>query len=115
MKSLEVAVIRIYISNDEAHLEKVLEAIDDFVPSGDVKVFETRSVFDKSGTRLPPDQQGSLMIEFFEEQCRARMFVDGWHEDIKPATIVGSFEFLLEGDAQTESEAVPRSEGVAKS
>lgn len=105
MKTLEVAVLRIYIPYDDAHLERVLTAIEDFNPGGDVTVSEVRSVLDSSGKRLPLDQQKIYMIEYFEEQCRAQIFVDALHDDIKPAKIIGSFVFMIEGDSAAPGDA----------
>lgn len=107
MKAMEVVMLRIYIPNDEAHLERVLGAIKEFGPSGDVNVIEMRSPFDKSGNRLPPEQQGSLVIEFLEEQCRAQIFVDALHDDFKPANIVATFVTMLEGDIEAMGKGTP--------
>lgn len=107
MKTMEVAVLRIYIPHDEAHLDRVLQAIEDFRPSGEVIVSVVRSILDSSNQRLPLDQQQQFMIEYFEETCRARIFVDALHEDIKPAKIMGSFVFMVEGDSEVPGGAAP--------
>ncbi len=114
MKTLEVAVLRIYIPDDDAHLDRVINAIEEFRPSGDVNIFTIRSAFDKSGLRLPSPQK-SLMIEFFEESCRAQIFMDALHEDIKPCSVMGSFVFMCEGETQDEveeREAIKRAGGT---
>ena len=113
MKTLEVVVLHIYIPNDEAHLERVLQAIKEFRPGGDVRIHEVRSVFDLRGERLPIDQQKSLEIEFMEEQCRAQIFVDAMYEDMKPVTILGSFMTLLEGDEPAVEAAIEQGAGEA--
>jgi hypothetical protein len=106
MKTMEVAVLRIYIPDDQEHLNRVLTAIEDFGPSGEVNIIERRRPFDSSGKRLKtPEKQ--LMLEFFEETCRAQIFVDALHDDFKPATIAGSFMFLCEGDSSVLKEATP--------
>jgi hypothetical protein len=102
MKSLEVAMMRIYIPNDDTHLEKVLQAIEDFGPGGDIHILETRPAFDAIGKRLPSNKEHGLMVEFFEEPCRAQMFVDAFHEELMPCRILGWTTLMLEGDSLTE-------------
>ncbi|MEW6353345.1 MAG: hypothetical protein AB1469_03455 [Pseudomonadota bacterium] len=104
MKTLDVAMVRIYIPNDEAHLERVLAAIDDFGPGGDVNIFEVRPALDADGKRLPSTEKKSLMVEFFEETCRAQMFVDAFHEDLMPCRLLGWTMLMLEGDSYTQSQ-----------
>lgn len=106
MKTMEVAVLRIYIPDDQEHLNRVLAAIEEFGPSGDVNITERRRPFDSSGKRLEiPEKQ--LVIEYLEESCRAQIFVDALHDDFKPATIAGSFVFLCEGDSSVMKEVTP--------
>ena len=102
MKTLEVAMVRIYIPNDEAHLERVLQAIADFGPGGDISILEVRPAFDAYGKRLPSNKDYSLMVEFFEESCRAGMFVDAFHADLMPCRVLGWTALMLEGDSLTE-------------
>ncbi len=102
MKTLEVAMVRICIPNDEAHLEKVLQAIEDFGPGGDINILEARPAFDALGKRLPSNKEYGLMVEFFEEPCRAGMFVDAFHADLMPCRILGWTTLMLEGDSLTE-------------
>jgi hypothetical protein len=104
MKTLEVAMVRIYIPNDEPHLEKVLQAIEDFGPGGDIHILEPRPAFDAMGKRLPSNKEHGLMVEFFEEPCRAQMFVDAFHEDLMPCRILGWTTLMLEGESYTQSQ-----------
>ena len=112
MKAMEAVMLRIYIPDDEAHLGRVLDAIKEFGPSGDVSIVELRRPFDDLGNRLPPDQK-SLMIEFIEEQCRAQIFVDALHDDFKPASIVATFITMLEGDITAMGTGTPADTGQA--
>lgn len=102
MKTLQVAMIRIYIPNDEAHLNRVLEAISDFGPGGDINILEVRPAFDEEGKRLPSNKDYSLIVEFFEETCRGQIFVDAFHADLMPCRILGWSMLMLEGESLTE-------------
>lgn len=103
MKTLQVAMVRIYIPNDEAHLKRVLDAIDNFGPGGDVNILEVRPALDAEGKRLPSTDERSLMVEFFEETCRAQIFVDAFHDELMPCRILGWTMLMLEGDSLTQS------------
>ncbi|HLA74618.1 MAG TPA: hypothetical protein VJM76_01740 [Gammaproteobacteria bacterium] len=103
MKTLQVAMVRICIPNDEAHLERVLQAIDDFSPGGDVHVLEARAAFDSDGKRQDSKKERSLIVEYFEETCRAQIFVDTFNDELMPCRMLGWTMLMLEGDSLTES------------
>lgn len=106
MNALEVIMLRIYLPDDKAHLERVLQAIESFMPGGDVHVHELRTAFDQRGYRLPLDnQERTLMIEYVEESCRARIFVDAFYDVIKPGRIVGSTMYLCAGEEEQNADA----------
>ncbi len=105
MNALEVIMLRIYLPDDKAHLERVLQAIESFVPGGDVHVHELHPAFDQRGYRLPMDtKERTLMIEYIEESCRARIFVDAFHDVIKPGRIVGSTVYLCAAEEEQPEE-----------
>jgi hypothetical protein len=104
MKTLEVAMLKIYLPDDEAHVKRVLDAIESFCPGGDVHVYELRPAFDREGNRLASMDQRTLVIEYVEETCRAQIFVDAFHDVIKPGRVIGDFVYLCAGDEEGTDE-----------
>lgn len=112
MNALEVIMLRIYLPDDKAHLERVLQAIESFMPGGDVHVHELHPAFDQKGYRLPPaTRERTLMIEYIEESCRARIFVDAFHDVIKPGRIVGSTVYLCAGEEEQQDTDAQEAQG----
>jgi len=112
MNALEVIMLRIYLPDDKAHLERVLQAIESFMPGGDVHVHELHPAFDQKGYRLPSDtEERTLMIEYIEESCRARIFVDAFHDVIKPGRIVGTTMYLCAGEEEQQDENAEEAQG----
>lgn len=106
MNALEVIMLRIYLPDDEAHLGRVLQAIESFVPGGEVHVHELHPAFDQTGNRLPlATKERTLMIEYIEESCRARIFVDAFYDVIKPGRIVGTTMYLCAGEEEQNADA----------
>lgn len=102
MHALEVIVLRIYLPDDKEHLDRVLGAIESFHPGGDVIVHELNPAFDQRGYRVKLGTERMLMVEYTEEICRAKIFVDAFHDVIKPGRIIGNSAYMCAGEEQEE-------------
>lgn len=100
MHALEVIMLRIYLPDDKAHLDRVLGAIESFCPGGDVIVYELNPAFDQRGYRIKLDTERILVVEYTEETCRAKIFVDAFHDVIKPGRIIGMTAYMCAGEEE---------------
>lgn len=102
MHALEVIMLRIYLPDDKEHLDRVLGAIETFCPGGDVIVHELNPAFDQRGYRIKTGTERTLVVEYTEESCRARIFVDAFHDVIKPGRIIGTTAYMCAGEEEEE-------------
>ncbi len=102
MHALEVITLRIYLPDDKEHLDRVLSAIESFHPGGDVIVHELNPAFDQRGYRIKLGTERMLVVEYTEESCRAKIFVDAFHDVIKPGRIIGSSAYMCAGEEEEE-------------
>ncbi|MDP1708122.1 MAG: hypothetical protein Q8L89_03545 [Gammaproteobacteria bacterium] len=115
MHALEVIVLRIYLPDDKEHLDRVLSAIESFHPGGDVIVHELNPAFDRNGYRIKVGTERMLMVEYTEESCRAKIFVDAFHDVIKPGRIIGSSVYMCAGEEEEEGEEPTEANGEKES
>jgi len=81
MKSIEVTVVRVYLTEAEAHLESLLGHLNDQGKVRGVTVFRGIAGFGKSGTihsssLLDMSLNLPVVIEFFDEPAKAKEMVD---------------------------------------
>jgi len=93
MKSIEVTVVRVYLTEAEAHLESLLGHLNDHGKVRGVTVFRGIAGFGKSGTMhssslLDMSLNLPVVIEFFDEPAKAKQMIDYLYQVVGPDHIV---------------------------
>jgi uncharacterized protein len=81
MTNIEVTMVRVYLTEAEAHLESLLKHLNDQGKVRGVTVFRGIAGFGKSGTMhssslLDMSLNLPVVIEFFDEPAKAKEMID---------------------------------------
>ena len=103
MKTTEVTVVRIYLSEQEAHLDNLLRRLHDWEKVRGVTVFRGISGFGGSGelhsARLMDLSLNlPVVVEFFDAPDKVAAIVAHLHNVLKPGHIVHWNAFINEND-----------------
>lgn len=93
MNSIEVTMVRIYLTEGKAHMEKLITRLHDVEKVRGVTVFRGITGFGKHGTMhsstlLDMSLDLPLVIEFFDEPARAAEVLEHLNQIIEPGHIV---------------------------
>lgn len=93
MKTVEVLMARVYLTEAEAHLESLVKRINDEGKVQGVTVFRGIAGFGKSGTihsssLLDMSLDLPVVVEFFDEPTKAQALVDELYQLVGPGHIV---------------------------
>ena len=108
MKTIDVVVARVYLTEAEAHLETLLKRLNDWHKVRGVTVFRGIAGFGKSGTLhsstlLDLSLNLPVVVEFFDTPAKAGEIIDYLYNVVGPGHIV-SWPAQLTVDDQEESE-----------
>ena len=92
MKSIEVLMVRVYLTEAEAHLESLIKRLNDEGKVRGVTVFRGIAGYGKSGTihsssLLDMSLDLPVVIEFFDEPVKAQVLVDELYQMVGPGHI----------------------------
>ena len=92
MKTIGVLMVRVYLTEAEAHLESLLKSLNDEGKVRGVTVFRGIAGFGKSGaihssSLLDMSLDLPVIIEFFDEPDRAQDMVDELYKKVGPGHI----------------------------
>ena len=93
MNSIEVTMVRIYLTEGKAHMEQLIKRLHDVEKVRGVTVFRGITGFGKHGTvhsstLLDMSLDLPLVIEFFDEPARAAEVLEHLSQVIEPGHIV---------------------------
>ncbi len=93
MKTIEITMVRVYLTEAEAHLETLLKRLNDWGKVRGVTVFRGIAGFGKSGSihsssLLDLSLDLPVVIEFFDEQAKAEEMIDYLYQIVGPGHIV---------------------------
>jgi hypothetical protein len=93
MTSVEVTVVRVYLTEAEAHLQTLLKRLNDWGKVRGVTVFRGIAGFGKSGTihsssLIDLSLDLPVVIEFFDEPDKAGEMIDYLYQVVGPGHIV---------------------------
>lgn len=93
MKTIEVIVVRVYLSEAEAHLKTLLKRLSDWGKVRGVTVFRGIAGFGRSGTvhsssLLDMSLDLPVVIEFFDEPAKAQAMVEYLYEVVGPGHVI---------------------------
>lgn len=93
MKNIDVTVVRVYLTEAEAHLETLLKRLNDWGKVRGVTVFRGIAGFGKSGTihsssLLDMSLDLPVVVEFFDEPEKAAEMIDYLYQVVGPGHIV---------------------------
>jgi hypothetical protein len=91
--SIEITVVRVYLTEAEAHLETLLSRLNDHGKVRGVTVFRGIAGFGKSGTihtssLLDLSLDLPVVIEFFDEPGKAAEMIEHLYQVVGPGHIV---------------------------
>ena len=93
MKTIEVTMVRVYLTEAEAHLETLLKRLNDWGKVRGVTVFRGIAGFGKSGamhssTLLDLSLDLPVVIEFFDDSGKAEEMIEYLYQIVGPGHIV---------------------------
>lgn len=93
MKTVEITVVRVYLTEAEAHLQTLLKRLNDWGKVRGVTVFRGIAGFGKSGTihtssLLDLSLDLPVVIEFFDEPAKAAEMIDYLYQVVGSGHIV---------------------------
>ena len=93
MKTIEITVVRVYLTEAEAHLETLLKRLNDWGKVRGVTVFRGIAGFGKSGTihtssLMDLSLDLPVVIEFFDEPIKAAEMIDYLYQVVGSGHIV---------------------------
>ena len=93
MKHVEVTMVRVYLTESEAHLRTLLKRLNDWGKVRGVTVFRGIAGFGKSGqihssTLLDMSLDLPVVIEFFDEPAKAEAMIKYLHDVVGPGHVV---------------------------
>jgi len=93
MTSVEVTVVRVYLTEAEAHLQTLLKRLNDWGKVRGVTVFRGIAGFGQSGTihsssLIDLSLDLPVVIEFFDEPDKAGEMIDYLYQVVGPGHIV---------------------------
>ncbi|MDH5436535.1 MAG: DUF190 domain-containing protein [Gammaproteobacteria bacterium] len=93
MNTVDVTIVRVYLTEVEAHLETLLKRLHDWEKVKGVTVFRGISGFGQSGemhssTLLDLAFDLPVVIEFFDEPAKVETILEHLSKEIKPGHIV---------------------------
>ena len=93
MKTIEVLMVRVYLTEAEAHLESLLKRLNDEHKVRGVTVFRGIAGFGKSGaihtsSLLDMSLDLPVVVEFFDEPVNAQAMIDDLYHMVGPGHIV---------------------------
>ena len=93
MKTVEVTMVRVYLTEAEAHLETLLKRLHDWEKVQGVTVFRGITGFGKSGemhssTLMDLAFDLPVVIEFFDEPAKVEVILEHLSKEIEPGHIV---------------------------
>jgi hypothetical protein len=103
MKTTEITVVRIYLSEKEGQLESLLRRLHDWEKVKGVTVFRGISGFGESGemhsARLVDLSLNlPVVVEFFDEPDKVVSIIEHIHNSIKPGHIIHWTAYVNEDD-----------------
>jgi hypothetical protein len=107
MKTIEATMVRVYLTEAEAHLQTLLKHLNDQGKVRGVTVFRGIAGFGKSGTihsssLIDLSLDLPVVIEFFDEPAKAAEMIDYLYQVVGPGHIV-SWSVNLTVDDQHEA------------
>ena len=107
MKTIEVTVVRVYLTEAKAHLETLLKRLNDWGKVRGVTVFRGIAGFGKSGTihsssLLDISLDLPVVIEFFDEPVKAGEMIEYLYQVVGPGHIVSWSATLSVDDSETQ-------------
>jgi len=99
--SIEVTVVRVYLTEAEAHLQTLLKRLNDWGKVRGVTVFRGIAGFGQSGTihsasLMDLSLDLPVVIEFFDEPAKANEMIDYLYQVVGPGHII-SWSATLNG------------------
>ena len=96
MKQIQIVMVRIYLTDDQAKINTLLKRLKDWEKVRGVTVFEALTGFGRSGLPLPrPGVPIPIVVEFFEETDKVEKiledisgFIDSEHIVTWPAQLI---------------------------
>ena len=93
MTTADVLMVRVYLTEADAHLESLLKKLNDEGKVRGVTVFRGIAGFGKSGTMhssslLDMSLDLPVVVEFFDEPSKAQAMVDELYKKVGPGHIV---------------------------
>ena len=93
MTSIEVTVVRVYLTEAEAHLQTLLKRLNDWGKVRGVTVFRGIAGFGESGTihsssLMDLSLDLPVVIEFFDEPGKASEIIDYLYQMVEPGHVV---------------------------
>lgn len=93
MKTIDVIVVRVYLTEAEAHLQTLLKRLNDWHKVRGVTVFRGIAGFGKSGaihssTLLDLSLNLPVVVEFFDTPAKAAEMIDYLYNLVGPGHIV---------------------------
>ena len=92
MTTIEVLMVRVYLTEAETHLESLLKRLNDEGKVRGVTVFRGIAGFGKSGeihssSLLDMSLNLPMVVEFFDEPEKAQIIIDELYEKVGPGHI----------------------------
>jgi PII-like signaling protein len=109
MKTIEVTVVRVYLSEAEAHLQTLLKRLNDWGKVRGVTVFRGIAGFGRSGTihsssLLDMSLNLPVVVEFFDEPAKAQAMIEYLYRVVGPGHIVSWSASLTVDKDEIETE-----------
>jgi len=104
MKTVEVTMVRVYLSETNAHLKTLLKRLNDWGKVKGVTVFRGIAGFGQSGKihssllmSIADDDDLPVVLEFFDEPSKAAAMIDWINTIVGPGHVV-SWSAQLSGE-----------------
>jgi PII-like signaling protein len=108
MKSIETVLVRVYLTDADAHLKALVKRLNDWGKVRGLTVFRGIAGFGKSGTihsssLLDMSLELPVVIEFFDEPKKANAMIEYLYTVVGPGHIVSWPTQLMVDDKETQN------------